>query len=67
MLVKYDLALANLFKELLLVVGLEGAMTVEHIVEKDAQGPKIGLYGAVGFPHNDLRRHVRRSSAVGCA
>lgn len=53
----------NHLVEVLRVLALERETAAEHGIEKNAGGPDVGGWAQVVSPLDDLRRHVRRSSA----
>ena len=63
MLLELYLVLQYLLEELLLVLGLEGAVSVQDGVEEDAEGPAVGQQGAVRLFGNDFGGHVGGRSA----
>ena len=55
---------AYFYKQLLLVLSLKGAVTIEHCIEKDAERPAVSQKGIVRSLTDDFWSHIGRSSAV---
>jgi hypothetical protein len=60
-----EAATLDLLEELLLALGAEGVVALQHHVEEDAQRPHVGVDGRVVYFGDDLRRHVGGGAAEG--
>lgn len=55
----------DLLEELLLALGAEGVVALQHHVEEDAQWPHVGVDGRVVHLRHYLRSHIGGRSAEG--
>lgn len=54
----FELAALYLLEEVIFVFGSEGVVALEHDIEEYAQGPHVGVDGAVVDFGDNLRGHV---------